>query len=105
MNKKSYIQNIIDNTTQSIFKNGCDLVNYEILKMTKLKPTTINILIEQFKLTKVPTNRRVNLLKEAGLVVRARKDATISITDLGKKFICIIEDAKDTLSEYLIKGK
>ena len=86
--------------TLSVFRVGSDPTNYQILLNS---PTTVERISKTFDLTKMPTNRRINQLKEAGLVKREFRTGKVELTPLAKKFIKIIRNINSHVEEQLPK--
>ncbi len=89
---KQLVETITEKVTLNLFKVGCDKKNFEILK---LLPSNLKELQEKFDLSKMPMNRRINELEEAGLIKRDRYTGKVNQTRLTEVFIKMIEELKE----------
>lgn len=96
--KEEYINKIAERITLNLFKVGCDKDNFKILN---LLPNTIKGLMKEFKLTKMPMNKRINELEKVGLLKRDRWKGNVEPSDLTVKFLKIIEEIKPRIKEEL----
>ena len=63
---------------------GSDTKNYEILRML---PATVEEVMEKLSLTKMPANRRLNLLLDAGLISWQKGTSEIKSGPFTKPFL------------------
>ena len=98
--EKIYLKNFIQKHTLNTFRIGCEPTNYKILLSS---PTTVKKIIKKFELTKMPANRRINQLKQAGLVKRKLRTGEIEPTRLAKRFIKVINTINSQVEEELPK--
>ncbi|MDA3837278.1 MAG: hypothetical protein PF542_06680 [Nanoarchaeota archaeon] len=82
------IEKTSESLTLKIFKIGSDEINFNIIKKM---PSTVEVLMGDFSLTKMPLNRRLNDLEKIGLIRRERGKGKLFSTELSKKFISLID--------------
>ena len=96
IDKKIY-KDLSEKITLKIVQVGTDKTNFKILKTL---PTSIESIMRETGLTKVPVNSRMNQLEKVGLAKRWRGTGRIVLTDLGEYFIDMIETG-----EEMVKGR
>jgi hypothetical protein len=97
--KKQVIKELelkIQERTLSVFRIGCDEKNYKILEML---PTTIECIMKELNITKMPANKRVNNLMGVGLVSRKRGSGVVESTEGTKKFLAAISSLMNNALE------
>ena len=97
-NTKELIDKFTEKYTLMILHNGSDSINYSILKLV---PTTIPQLMDDFNLTKMPVNSRINKLEKSGLIRRIRGNGIIEPTELTPIFIELIDGIKSEVIKKL----
>ena len=97
---KELIEIVTERITLSMFKIGCDKVNFNILKSL---PSSVKELKEQTDLSKMPLNRRLNELEGVCLLKRERYEGKILLTGLTKEFLRLIGDLKKEIVKELPK--
>ena len=99
MNTKSIINNIIDKQSLELFSVGCDEKNFEILSniVHNHRVSMNDITKKCYPLTKMPLNRRINMLVKAGLIERVDRKTGLIPTALGKKLLLFIEEIRTYL--------
>ena len=88
---ENLINEIGKRMTLSMVRMGCDKINFKILNTI---PNTIKGLMKEFKLTKMPMNRRVNELEKVGLLKRNRWLGEVEPTPLTIKLIETVNKMK-----------
>jgi predicted transcriptional regulator len=81
-----------------VFRTGCEKKNYEILKHL---PTSVEAIMREHKLTKMPANRRVNQLVAAGLAKREYGNGKVAPTPLAYRFLDVMS-ALGTEVQYAV---
>ena len=105
MNDKDIINGIIKKQSLDIFRIGCDIKNFDILKrLVSKKILDMDTIIKLYGVSKMPANRRINLMADVGLVKRINKKHNIKITALGMKFIDLISNIQIYLKEGIIEN-
>ncbi len=97
------IDQITDQITLHIVQIGTDKTNFKILKMAKEgnDETSIDKMMKELNLAKVPINVRVNKLEKFGFINRLRGTGKVILTDFGKDFIQKI----NTYQNNIIRGR
>ena len=79
-----WLNNQVKNDTLKAFRIGCDEKNYRILRSL---PTTIEDIMKELQITKMPTNARVNALEEVGLLKRHRGTGKIESSTITLEYL------------------
>lgn len=88
---KELVDKIAQNLTLKLFRVGCDEKNFIVLNKLPLKASEVE---KELGLTPMPTNRRIQELRDAKLVFREKSGKEIELTDLGKDFVKHIGEIK-----------
>ncbi len=88
------IDSIVEKITLNIFSKGCDNLNYKILNDL---PTTPQQIMTKYKLSKMPTYRRIKILSNLGLINHKKKNGKLEKTELTTFFITIISQFKNVV--------
>src|SRR3989338_5267314 len=99
--KKGVLKDYAKELSLDIFRVGCNKINFKILKMTLNKPVLIKDIRNQFNLTSMPANRRINQLVEVGLLKREYKKTNIISTKLAHIFIKVIDYIRDVIEKEI----
>lgn len=94
---KIKVEDVTKRVALRAFHIGCEPKNYSILENL---PLTAKGLEAKFKLSPMPTHRRIQQLMNAGLVKREKRGDMIRISDFGIAFKNAIEQIrKDVIKE------
>lgn len=83
------IDDLIEYITLNIFNIGTKRTNFQILKML---PTSVEEIMNETGLTKVPVNKHLNELEKYGLLQRVKGTGKANKTEMTEIFKNIIED-------------
>ncbi len=97
MNKEQ-LEKATQDFTLSVFRAGCDSINFSILSML---PTNIDKIMTQFKITKMPVNRRVNELVRVGLAIRKKGSGEVLPTELTHTFLKVLKTISEGIKEQI----
>lgn len=82
------IDEIVEDVTLRVFQTGTKKSNYKILMML---PTTIDNIMNELDLSKVPVYSRIRGLEKAGLVKLSKGNGNIQATELTHNFTGFIK--------------
>lgn len=91
---KKIVEKISEEVTLNLFKYGCDKKNFLILKSL---PKKVDELEREFKLSKMPMNRRLNNLEKVGLLKWDKPKGNINSTYLTRGLIRIIGEIREDI--------
>ncbi len=101
MINQNELKRIIERFSLNIFHKGCEQVNYNILNDL---PTTPEDIMRKYKISKMPTYRRIKILSNLGLVNHT-KNGKIESTELTIKFLALIKElnslVENTIPQFL----
>jgi predicted transcriptional regulator len=82
------LKNLIRKITLGVFETGSNETNFHILEML---PTTVDEIMKETNLTKVPVNKHLNELEKYGLLQREKGTGNVNPTPMTAKFKQLIE--------------
>lgn len=82
--------------TLQVLRAGADEKNYAILEAC---PTTVEKIMREHRITKMPANRRVNQLASAGLVQRELGTGVVRATPLARAYLALIRALTERVQE------
>lgn len=94
------IDELIESITLTVFHEGTKQTNFRILQMI---PTTVEEIMEETKLTKVPVNKHINDLEKSGLLKREKGTGKVFATDMTPLFNSLIEKIKKLVKKNVFK--
>ncbi len=86
--------------TLRLFSRGCDKINYEILtRLIKSGKEVVSELTKEYNFSRMPFNRRINLLEKVGLLERTTHKRDIIPTKLTSNFLEVIKAIEKMMYE------
>lgn len=92
---------LLDRYALKIYEIGCDTGNYKIIRML---PTTVEAVMEELNLTKMPAGRRLNMLLDAGLIRWQKGTSEITNGPLTKPFLKSIGSIEKYIFKHCMGG-
>src|SRR5665811_1808437 len=83
------LKTLIRKITLGVFETGAKETNFHILEML---PTTVDEIMKETNLTKVPVNNHINELEKYGLLQREKGTGRVNPTTMTTKFRWIIDE-------------
>ena len=101
MKTEKKLEEFTKNKSLNILEIYSRKINFEILQLAQGKGIITNKLIDKYRISRMPLNRRINQLLDCGLVARKNKKRHILITPLGKSFLLFIEKLQKELKKHI----
>jgi predicted transcriptional regulator len=94
------LKNLVRKITLGVFETGAKETNFRILEML---PTTVDEIMKETNLTKVPVNNHLNELEKYGLLKREKGTGRVNSTTMTVKFRWIIDELTKEVNTNVAK--
>ncbi len=94
------LKKLIKKITLGVFETGTKETNFHILEML---PTTVDEIMKETSLTKVPVNKHLNELEKYGLLQREKGTGRVNPTQMTEKFMRIIAEVMNEVNNNVEK--